>query len=63
MTETNGLETVQDANQNGHVAGLAAAAEERPMKVTELLKQMREKIAVLDPESKVSKLTVSTAFG
>ena len=51
MTGTNGVEVEDGVHQNGdHIAPL----KERTAKEDELLEQMRERIAVLDPGSKVS---------
>lgn len=48
MTGSNGVEVEGAARQNG------GRSKERTARELELLKQMRERIAVLDPESKVS---------
>jgi hypothetical protein len=51
MTGTNGVEVEDGVHENGgHIAPL----KERAAKEAELLEQMRERIAVLDPGSKVS---------
>lgn len=51
MTGTNGVDIQNSAHQNG---GNVVARKERTAKEAELLKQVREKIAVLDPQSQVS---------